>query len=156
MILYYTYKQKTKVFAQALGDVLGLPTQELVSDINNRSRFGFICKTLQLVFARKAYPVANMPDAIPTEIFVCSPVWGGRVSAPVKYFLENIDLRGVRVHLLLTAAVPTEKYKTTAQEYLRSLGCYLGEVYLFHTSDKFMPDRDVLAEQLRGLIDGAE
>jgi len=152
MILYYTYKQKTKVFAQALSDILGLPVYELESDINSRSSFGFMFKALRLTFGRKAYPV-NMPDAIPSEIYVCSPVWGGRVAAPVKYFLENMDLRDTKVNLLLTASVPAEKYKTAAQEYLRNLGCNTGEVYLFHTSDKFMPERDVLAEQLRGVID---
>jgi len=152
MILYYTYKQKTKVFANAVSDVLNLPVYELITDLNNKSDFGFIFRALKLTFTGKACPINNMPESVPSEIYVCSPIWGGRVAAPVKYFLENMNLQGTRINLILTASSPTEKYKQNAEAYLRKISCIPGDVYLFLTSDKFMPDREVLAEQLRGVL----
>jgi len=153
MILYYTYKQKTKVFANALSDVLNLPTYELITDLNNKSDFGFIFRALKLTFTGKTCPINNMPESVANEIYVCSPIWGGRVAAPVKYFLENMNLKDTRVNLILTASSPTEKYKQNAEAYLRKILCIPGDVYLFLTSDKFMPDREVLAEQLRGVLE---
>jgi len=148
MILYYTYKQKTKVFAQSLGEVLSLPTYELKTDLNDKSGFGFMFNALKLAFTDKPYPIYNMPDDIPLEIYVCSPVWGGRMAAPIKYFLENSNLQRTRVNLLLTASIPTEKYRQKALEYLQKLNCTPGDVYLFATSDKVMPDGEVVKEQL--------
>ena len=151
MILYYTYKQKTKIFAESLGEVLNLSTYELVSDINKKSQLGFMFHALRLAFTNKTTPVNNIPDNFPDEIFVCCPIWGGSVAAPVKYFFENTSLQRTKVHLLLTADIPTEKYRTTAEEYLRKF-CIPGDVHLFATSDKAMPERDVLVEQLRKIL----
>jgi len=148
MILYYTYSQRTKVFAESLGQVLNLPVRELKSDINKKSAFGFIFTALRLTFSGKGTPVNNMPEAIPDEVYVCSPIWGGKAAAPIKYFLENIDLQNKKVHLLLTANIPTEKYRQRALEYLQKLPCIPGDVHLFATSDKVMPEADVIKEQL--------
>ena len=148
MILYYTYKQKTKVFAQAFGQFLNLPTYQLVSDINNKSGLGFIFTALKLTFTNKAAPINNMPATLPEEIYVCSPIWGGSLAAPVKYFFQNTQLKNTKVNLILTASTPTEKYKNAATEYLQKY-CIPGKVYLFATSDKVPPEEDVLVEQLR-------
>ena len=153
MILYYTYKQKTKIFAQALSEVLSLPIYELKAALNDKSGFGFMFNALKLTFTGKTTPISNMPGELPQEIFVCSPIWGGGVAAPVKYFLENANLQRTRVNLVLTASVPTQKYENRAYEYLSKLGCIPGDVYLFATNDKIMPDTDVLKEQLRDILD---
>ena len=153
MILYYTYKQKTKIFAVALGEVLNLPTYELITDLNDKSAFGFIFHALKLTFSGRTYPVSNMPQDMPVEIFVCSPIWGGRLAAPVKYFLENTDLARVAVNLLLTASTPTEKYRLNALEYLQKLPCIPGDIHLFATSDKVMPEKEILIEQLHDVLD---
>jgi len=153
MIFYYTYSQRTKIFAQSLGEVLGHPVYELVAELNKKSTFGFMFNALRLTFTNKTSPVSNMPDNVPGEIFVCSPVWGGRLAAPAKYFLENANLQGIRVSLLLTADVPTEKYKQAAFEYLRKFSCIPGDVFLFATSDKTMPDEETVKEQLRDILE---
>jgi len=152
MILYYTYEQKTKVFAESLSDVLNLPTYELKAEINNKSKFGFIFSALKLAFTGKSSPVSNIPTDIPMEVFVCSPIWGGTMAAPAKYFFENTNLQRAKVHLLLTASIPTEKYRQTAEEYLRKF-CIPGDVHLFATSNKFMPEKEILTEQLRKILE---
>lgn len=152
MILYYTYKQKTKVFAESLGEVLNLPTYELKADINNKSKFGFVFTALKLAFTGKTSPISNIPGNLPDEIFVCGPIWGGKVAAPVKYFFENTALERTKVHLLLTAGIPTEKYRSTADDYLRKF-CIPGDVHLFATNDKIMPEKEILVEQLRKILE---
>jgi len=152
MVLYYTYKQKTKIFAQAISELLNLPVTELVSDINKRNAFSFIIKALALTLGKKAYPITNTPASLPAEIYVCSPIWGGRVAAPVKYFLENTNLAQTKVNLILTASTPTDKYKNNAIEYLRNLPSIAGDVFVFQTHDEMPPDKDVMKEQLKDII----
>jgi len=152
MILYYTYEQKTKVFAESLSEVINLPTYELKADINNKSRFGFIFNALRLAFTGKSSPVSNIPSSLPEEIYVCGPIWGGTVAAPVKYFFENTNLKHTKVHLLLTACIPTEKYRQTAAEYLRKF-CVPGDVHLFATNSKIMPEKEILTEQLLKILE---
>jgi len=153
MVFYYTYKQKTKIFAQAISAIFDMPTYALQTDLGSRSYWSFMFKALRLAFSGKSYPVSNMPETVPSEIFVCSPIWGGNLAAPAKYLLENIDLQGTTVHLILTASMPSEKYKKAALEYLQQrTGCIPGEVHVFLTSDKFMPELEVLTEQLRTVV----
>jgi len=153
MIFYYTKSQRTKVFAQILGELKGQSTYELVADINKKSAFGFMISALWQSITNKTTAVTNMPQDIPSEIFVCAPIWAERLATPVKYFLENANLQGVRVNLLLTASNPTEKYKQTAFEYLRTFSCIPGDIFLFATSGKVMPDEQLVREHLSNLLD---
>ena len=152
MVLYYTFKQKTKIFAETLGDVLNQPVYGLESDLNDKAGFRFMFSALMTCFTRKSYPISNMPGSVPPEIFVCSPIWGGEMAAPVKYFLENSDLRGVKVNILLTASIPTGKYRQKALAFLNKIPCQQGEAYIFATADKIMPEKEVLREQLRDML----
>jgi hypothetical protein len=152
MILYYTHSQKTKVLALALGEVLGQPVYQLQSDLNNRSTFGFMFKALRLAFSKKSYPVSNMPQELPREIYLCSPVWGGGFAAPVKYFLENANLADCVVNIGLTASVPVDKYKKKALDYLSKIPCKPGAAYIFATSDDVEPDKAAIADQLREML----
>ncbi|MCL2371833.1 MAG: hypothetical protein FWC78_00330 [Defluviitaleaceae bacterium] len=153
MVFYYTYGSKTEVFAKALGEFLKQPTYKLESDLNDRAGFSFMFKAVRLALAKKAYPVRNMPVDKPAgSIFVCSPVWGGGLAAPARYFLENTDLAGVRVNVLLTAGMVTEKYRQRAYDYLNQLNCVPGQVYLFAATSKIPPEHDVLIEQYSEII----
>ena len=100
MILYYTRSNKTKVCAEALHDVTGLPLYRLESDLNEKTGFRFIFKVLQLVFTGKDYPISNMPTDLPDEIYLCGPIWGGQLAGPLLYFLNNMNSRKCRVNLL--------------------------------------------------------
>lgn len=151
MIIFYTHKEKTKVFAQALSQVINTATYQLETDLNNKSAMGFMFIALQSVFANRPYPVNNMPGSLPAEIYVCSPIWGGGLAAPVKYFLQNAKLAGIKVNLILTAASPAPKYEKNAIKYLKTLQCIVGNVYLFATT-KAMPETDVLVEQFTELL----
>jgi len=152
MVLYYSRSKKTKVFAEALGEVLGQDVYELESDLNNKGIFGFMLKALSLAFSGKSYPVSNMPQSLPEEIYLCAPIWGGQVVGPPRYFLDNADLKNTTVNLLLTASVPVDKYKQNALEYVNKIPCKTGNAYIFATSDKVPPDSGAIKEQLREIL----
>ena len=154
MIYFYTFTKRTAVFAEVLGRLVDMPLYKLESELDGKSAFGFIFAALVLTFRRKTSPILNMPtDPISKDIYVCSPIWGGRVSAPARYFLENANLTNTRVHLLLTASIPHVKYRDRAEEYLRTLSCQVGKVMIFATSDKTMPEEDVLLEHIREALE---
>ena len=148
MILYYTRSQKTKIFAEALGEILGLPLYELQSDLNDMKKFKFVRKALGMVISNKGYPVSNMPESAPDEIYICGPIWGGRLVGPPRYFLENIDLSKTKVNLLVTASTPVEKYRTRALEDLNKIKCIPGEAYIFATGND-LPEKEIAIEHLR-------
>ena len=151
MILYYTRSQKTKVFAEALGEILSQPVCELESDINEIKNLKFLAKALGMVFSGKEYPVSNMPKDLPAEIYVCFPIWGGRLVGPAKYFLQNANLGKTKVNLLMTASTPVEKYRTRALDELAKINCIPGEAYIFATSEG-LPEMDVAIEHLREVL----
>ena len=151
MIYFYTRSQKTRVCAEALSDILGLPLYELQADINRYGRIRFIFSAMASVMTRKGTPINNLPIFVPPEIYLCGPVWAGHPAGPLAYFLRNVDLSGTQVHLLLSAAQPTEKDRETAQGILANAGCQAGEVYLLATA-KGLPERDTVAEHLREML----
>jgi hypothetical protein len=156
MILYYTATQKTKIFAQALQGILNMPIYQLESKLGKKVSFGFIAQSLFLTLANKPYPVDNMPQKIDTgEIYLCAPIWGGHPAAPAKYFLRQADLKGKKTHLLLTCENITgsEKYKKNALDFLDTVDCSPGFVYVFATG-KNKPEMETVTEQLRDMLPG--
>ena len=153
MVLYYTKGRKTKVFAEALAEVTEYPIQELKTSLNDKGHTAFIFRSLTLAISGKAYPVSNMPEDMPDEIFVCAPVWAGRPAAPALYFLQNADLTNKKVNMLLTCASATsgEKYKQKALDILNKTSCETGEVYVFVTT-KQLPKHALAVEQLTQML----
>lgn len=152
MIFYYSRSGNTKIFAELLGEVTGREVCPLESDLEKKGGAGFMFKALRLAVSRKGFPVSTMPDAVPDEIFLCSPVWAGEIAAPAKFFLENADLKNTTVNILLTASMPTEKYKTGALELLAKIPCKPGNAYIFAASKKVPPEPETIKEQLRELL----
>jgi hypothetical protein len=154
VILYYTHSQKTKICAEALGKVLNLPVTELKSPLNDKSKIKFLFHSLYLALSAKGFPVSNMPEKIEAdEIYVCSPIWGGNVAAPVWYFLNHADLKNKKVNVLLTCGSPTgaEKYKKKALEALRLVDCIPGDAYAFGLGGT-VPEPEVVQAHLTEML----
>ena len=150
MVIYFSRSKKTEVFAKVLGETKNLPLFELRSELNEMPTFRFVLKALGLTLRGKSYTVDKMPDNLPEEIFVCSPVWGGNVAPTVKYFLQNADIANVKVNILLTASMPTDKYVKNAEKLLEKTTCLAGNVCIFATSSKeALPDADIIREHLK-------
>ncbi len=154
MILYYTATQKTKIFAEALGEVTGLPVYRLESKLERKNKFLFMIQTLFLIGAGKLYPVENIPNKIEAgEIYLCSPIWGGRMAGPARYFLNSAVMKGKKVNLLITSAGDGEGYRKKAEEDIKLAGCVPGGIYSFVAVKN--PEKDVIAEQLKEMLPDA-
>ena len=145
MIFYYTRTKITAVFARAFQEILHLPLHEIESDINNKGKFSLFW----LAIRGKPYPVNDIPKEFPNEIYIATPIWAGRLAAPVLYFLQNANLRDTKVNLILTASMPTIKYCEKAEKYLETLDLIPGKVYIFAgTKD---PNIEAIKEQINEL-----
>ena len=152
MILYYSRGNKTKTFAEVLGKVLQKDVYKLETSLDKKGDFTFILKALYLTFSNKSETIINMPKSIPNEIYICTPIWGGKIAAPIRFFLANAQLKDTVVNLLLTANIPLDKYKEEALNELNKTPCRPGNAYIFATSDKIPPEPDIIDEQLRLLL----
>ena len=153
MVIYFSRSKKTEVFARVLGEIKSLPLFELRSDLNEMPTFRFVIKALWLTIRGTVFPVVKMPEHLPEEIYVCSPVWGGSVVPTVKYFLQNADITNVKVNILLTASMPTDKYVKKAASLLEQTSCKSGDVFIFATSSaETLPDADIIREHLKEVI----
>ena len=152
MVYFYSKSRKTEVFAKAVGEYFNVPIRELETDLNQFSGIGFVFRALGLTIRNKPYPILNMPVVIAKEIYVCTPVWGGRVAAPALYFLQNADLRGVTVNVIVTASTPVDKYRANALKLLESINCVPGRAFVFATASGSLPEIDVIKEHLSELL----
>lgn len=156
MIFYYSQDGKTEIFASAIGKYFNQNTYKLTSPLNKKSGIGFILVALATAFSGKpgkGSKVDNMPAEVNApEIYLCAPIWGGNIAAPAKYFLQHAKLHNIKVNLALTATMPSQKYKTNAEKLLKSTQCIPGNVYVFATNSKIIPEEDVLIQQLPELI----
>jgi len=151
MILYYTRTQKTKIFAEALHDILDMPLYELKSELDDMKDFKFLLRALRSVLTSNECKATNIPKPLPEEIYLCAPIWGGKIAAPAQYFLKYSDLSSTKVNLLVTASTPVEKYRARAQESLSQINCIPGNAYIFATG-KGLPEKDVVLEHLRDIL----
>ena len=142
MIFYYTRSKKTLVFVKAFSEILNISIKEIETDINNKG----ILSLFWLILTKRAYKVNNIPNEFPQEIYIASPIWGGRLAAPVLYFLQYADLKNTKVNLILTASMPTVKYCENAKKYLDKLDLIPGKVYIF-ANDK-EPDIETIKEHI--------
>ena len=153
MVIYFSRSKKTEVFAKVLGETKNMTLFELRSQLNEMPTFRFVLKALWLTIRGKVFPVDKMPEELPEEIYVCSPVWGGSITPTVKYFLQNTDISNTKVNILLTASTPTDKYVKNAAKLLEETKCISGDVFIFATSSaETLPDADIIREHLKEVM----
>jgi hypothetical protein len=151
MILYYPVSHTSKLIAEALADVTGLPLRQLTSKLERKNKFLFTLHALYLVASGKGYPVDNMPERINAdEIYVCAPIWGGTITGPAWYFLNHADLDGKKVNLVLTSASNNDNYRKKALNSLALIKCVPGKAYGFGVTKD--TDKALLAEQLKQML----
>jgi hypothetical protein len=151
MIFYYSRTQKTKIAAEALHEITGMPLYALDAQISEAKGILFIWRAMRSVMGKKGCPVDNMPASLPGEIYLCGPIWAGAPAGPLKYFITRANLSGIKVHVLLTGLQPSEQTRTSTRKQLERAGCRPGKVYLIATQ-KTPPEKDILTEHLRELM----
>ena len=151
MVVYFSRSGKTEVFAKVLSSLRSMVLFELRSDLNRVPTMRFVLRAMWLTARKRSVPVAGMPGELPKEIYVCSPVWGGHVAPPVRFFFQNARLSDVTVNILLTASMPTLKYVRNAEKFLQGVDCIPGKVWIFATS-KELPDAEAIEEQMKEIM----
>ena len=145
MIFCYSNSGNTKKYAGILADVINakaagrsgaaedykVPLIMLESpELEHCSRFTYYTRA---VF-KKSCRVTNMPGPNTIDcddIYICGPIWAGRPAGPIRFFLENVPFKGTRVHMLLTAAIPHDKYATKCEGIIKDLGYTPGQIHVF-------------------------
>jgi len=154
MIFCYSVTEKTKVYAEVLSEIVGQPVYMLEAEIGQKMGLGFMARALWLTIRGVPSPILNFPaaDAFEEEIYVCCPVWGGYVAAPIRTLIESEQIRGKKVNLLLTASASDIKYSRYAEQTLKDAGCVPGAIGVFATQQGYTPEREVAEEHIRSLL----
>jgi len=149
MVFCYSATQKSKAYAELLGDMLSCPVHMMDTKLDPSSRLSFY---LAAVFKKSQSDVLNLPDKIDAkEIYVVGPIWAGEPARPLKHFLENAPIKGIRVNMLLTAAVSHIKYAEGAKKLLEKLELSCGEIHVFATPAEGI-DKEISKEQIQELF----
>ena len=143
MVIYYSWTGNTKAYAEALASKKGLPLVELREKIVRGSgKLDFLKAIFQIIGRKNTLEtgVTELPDISSCdEVFICSPVWANTFTPSVRYFLNNVDLTGKKVHFLFTCAAKnpdSQGFKKNAAEFLKSKRCIAGEMYAFSVRGK--------------------
>lgn len=139
------------MIAQALQEVTGFHTYSLSAPINALKGVSFWWRALRCALSRKGCPIDNMPETIPTEIYICGPIWAGDMAGPLKNFVHHANLNGVTVHCALTGMQPSEQNRTAARKLLQRAGAQVGHVLLIATT-KTPPEKALIVEHLKELM----
>jgi len=149
MIFCYSATQKSKAYADLLGEMLSCPVHMLETKLDPSSRISFY---LAAAFKKSQSEVLNLPEKIDAkELYVVGPIWAGELARPLKYFLENAPIDKSRpVNMLLTAMTADIKYAEDAKKFLEKHGFTPGEAHVFATPSSGI-DKATSKEQIREL-----
>lgn len=151
MLIFFSRTGKTGVFAKILSEIKNCPVFELRCGLNDMPALRFALRAAWSAFMRRAEPVERMPESLPDELYVCAPVWGGRIASPARHFLLAAGLSGKKVNVLLTASVPADKYVRDAERLLGTLDCVPGVVRVFASGGAHL-DEETIREHLKELM----
>jgi len=158
MIVYYSWKNHTKVYAQELA-VLRKDTIFALTEKRKRSgAWGFLSGCYQSA-AKKESPVTGMPDLSgEKEIYICSPIWAAGITPAVRYFIHHAGLKGITVNFLLTCAdiFKQEDYRKSAFDALSATEAVQGAAYVFASPVKAEPDVETIRNHIKKVILGVE
>ena len=159
MIFCYSASQNSKAYATVLSRVTNLPIYMLEIENNDPTRLSFPARAIWSFITKNPIPITNMPGADSfnsEEIYICGPIWGGKPSTPLQFFLQNAPLNGKKVHMLLTAGISHTKYPENARKILANTNCTLGNVEVFAVDKNSNIEPDIVEKHIRELMFGGD
>lgn len=154
MVIYYSWKQHTKIYAEILAYILKDKAFALEETDSRGGLGGFLKGGYQSV-TKKESSVKAIPDISKEKtLYVCTPIWAANMAPAVRYFLNHADLRGKTVHMLATCANASESeaYRQNLLQALKELDCESGGAYVFTAVRSEDPERDVVEEHIKKII----
>ena len=120
LVLYYSRTGNCRAVAEAIGETVTCPVQE-IKDLKNRAGFwGFISGMIDI----RKRPITDIePTKVDLSaydtIYLGSPIWGMRFAPAITTVLNAFDFKGKKIVLF---AVVTGKYKQAQLDaYAQSL-----------------------------------
>jgi flavodoxin len=138
LVLYYSRTGNCRAVAEAIGETVTCPVQE-IKDLKNRAGFwGFISGMIDI----RKRPITDIePKEVNLSaydtIYLGSPIWGMRFAPAITTVLNAFDFKGKKMVLF---AVVTGKYKQAQLDaYAQSLsekGAQVVDMFVLKTKGK--------------------
>lgn len=116
-IFCYSRSGNTRRFAVQLAELLGAEVSDIEEE-NPRSGFiGFFLAGMHatLGWQSKIKPV-ELPGGNDATIVVCGPIWAGRISSPIRAFLQGLSGRQGKIAYLITRGDKANAYASAFME----------------------------------------
>ncbi len=138
LVLYYSRTGNCRAVAEAIGETVHCPVQE-IKDLKNRAGFrGFISGMIDI----RTRPITGIePKAVDLSacdtIFLGSPIWGMRFAPAITTVLESFDFRGKKIVLfaVVSGKFKQEKIDAYAQK-LSARGAQVRTAFVLKTMRK--------------------
>lgn len=101
-VIYFTRSNNSKRIAEKIANKLNAELVQITDGHNYKGLFGYIKAGFYSTSNKKVNIVTDKQIDQYDEIIIVSPIWAGRLANPIRKFLENIDLKNVR---LVTASI---------------------------------------------------
>ena len=110
LVVYYSRTGKTRMLAEKLATPLGAELQEIREEKDRSGILGYLSAALDSLLGRRAN-LTHAPDPAPFKtIVIGAPIWTGRVTAPVRAYVEQVDLSGKSVCAFTTSDLAGGKH----------------------------------------------
>jgi len=127
---------KTKTYAEKLAGALGDKAFRLEGV--GKSKNVVLAAFTALVTGGK---VKTLPVIEEDTLYICAPIWAGKPSPFVAYFLKKANVSDKKVHFVLTCAdTDPAKYVSNLEDDLAKYG---GKVWVFCSQDEGAVDANV-------------
>lgn len=140
MIVFYSRTGTTKRCAEALAAA----RKETLFELKPLRSPGLLGGILQSITGRKA-KVRELPDVTGESVlYICSPVWAGRIAPAVRYFVSDSILFGKEIKLLLTCQSASDSYEAACRQEFSRYGLNLSGVLVMPLGPGELPDPEKL------------
>jgi flavodoxin len=149
-VIFYSRTGNTRIVAEVIGEIFGLPLQE-IKDLKDRSGFfGFIGGMIDV---RKNPITTISPETVNLDgnelLFIGSPIWGMKFAPAITTFLERTDFSGQKIILFTTTS---SRMKQTAfdeyGEFIQKKGGTVVDAFFLKTLWKESDEIRIEAEEL--------
>ena len=152
LVLYYSRTGNCRAVAEAIGETVRCPVQE-IKDLKNRAGFrGFISGMIDI----RKRPITTIEPATVDlsaydTIFLGSPIWGMRFAPAITTVLERFNFAGKKIVLfaVVSGKFKQEKIDAYAQK-LSARGAQVRTAFILKTMGK---NRDRLQQEARKALE---
>lgn len=117
LVVYYSWTGNIKKLAQKIAEKRDADIYEIEDLVNRKGVFGFIKSGFHAV-TKKCTPIAPVKVDVKQykTVIVCSPVWGGKVSSPVRTFLSKYAKDIAEIEYVIMCKDPKNPYTEVFKE----------------------------------------